>query len=270
MQDNLVFATDSMRSSVNSLRRKLSNLKVSIEQFDLELNNIDSKFDKILTQADIYKAKVEREANRNVRKLEVELEKLRKQVEDNKIYAKENSPDMNDPDLRVASTMTIFDCIIRNICEHGDDFKLMSYAFLFPAVFERVVKADDPGYLRDHVPNSATIIVKRGKEYLQYLREVCDTHLTDQSAWDKHLGEVTNWWKNDALPLFYGEPDDNWQEDVPLSLTEMLSWKEDPASRPFNFPEIFDAFEIMRNNKDAIYKSSGVQELEVKLFTDAE
>lgn len=269
MQDNVVFATDSIRTSVAALKKKLSNLKITIEQFDCEIERIETKFDKLLTQTDIYKAKVEREANREVRRLDTEVTRLRKELADYEAEKQIAAPPTNSLELRVASTMAIFECILRHMCGHSDDFRLMSYAFLFPAVYERVVAADDTAYLRDRVPESAPVVILRGKEYIQYLREVCETHVTDPSAWNKHIGEVTDWWRNDALPLLYGERDEIWDEDVPLSLTEMLLWKEDPASRPLNFSAVFDAFEIYKNNKEAVVNTCGVQDLEMKMFSFA-
>jgi uncharacterized protein CbrC (UPF0167 family) len=267
MQDNVVFATDSLRTSVAALKKKLSNLRISIEQFDCEIERIETKFDKLLTQTDIYKAKVEREANREVRRLDTEITRLRKELSEYETEKQTVAPPINTLELKVASTMAIFECILRHMCGHSDDFRLMSYAFLFPAVYERVVKADDLAYLKERVPESAPIVIERGKEYIEFLREVCETHVTDPAAWNKYIEEVTDWWRNDALPLLYGERDEIWDEDVPLSLTEMLSWKEDPAARPLNFSAVFDAFEIYKSNKEVVYKTSGVQDLEMKMFS---
>lgn len=267
MQDNVLFATDSLRTSVSSLKKKLSNLRISVEQFDAEIEKIESKFDKLLTQTEIYKAKVEREANREARRLEIELSKLRKELQDLQIEKQVANPASSSVELKIASTIGIFESILRNMCKHSDDFRLMSYAFLFPAIYERVVKVEDPAYLRERVPDAASIVIQRGKEYIQYIRAVCETHVTDPVAWDKHIAEVTNWWRNDALPLLYGEQDEIWEEDVPLSLTEMISWKEDPASRPLNFSSVFDALEIYRNNKEQVYKSSGIQELDMRMYS---
>lgn len=267
MQDNVLFATDSLRTSVSALKKKLSNLRISLEQFDSEIERIETKFDKLLTQTEIYKAKVEREASREARRLEIELSKVRKELQEYATEKEVANPASSSVELRIASTIAIFESILRNMCGHSDDFRLMSYAFLFPAIYERVVKVEDPAYLRDKVPDAALIVIQRGKEYIEYIRSVCETHVTDPVAWDKYIEEVTNWWRNDALPLLYGEQDEIWEEDVPLSLTEMLSWKEDPASRPLNFSSVFDAFEIYRNNKDQIYKSSGVQDLDMRMYS---
>lgn len=270
MQDNVMFATESIRSSVASLKKKLSNLRIAVEQFDSDLEKIDTKFDKLLTQTEIYKAKLEREMGRQTRKLELELAKLRKQLEENQKEQGVVSAS-NSLDLQIASTIGIFECILRNMCGHAEDFRLMSYAFLFPAVYERVLKAEEPAYLIDTIPDSASIVVQRGKEYISYIRSICETHVTDERAWDQYISEVTDWWRNDALPLLYGSRDEEWDEDIPLTLTEMLVWKQEPAERPIHFSAVFDAFELYKNNKDAIYDSSGIRELDLKMFQfDAE
>ena len=261
-----MFATDSMRSSVASLKKKLSNLKISIEQFDSELDKLETKFDKLLTQTDIYKSKLEREKGREAKRLETELNKLRKQLSSLTL-----SPDTiaDSNDLKIASTIGIFECILRHICESSDDFKLMSYAFLFPAVFERVMASDDPAYLIDSLPAATSIVIERGRSYVEHIRSQCDTHVTDPEAWENYIDEVTNWWKNDALPLLYGSRDEQWEADSPLSLLEMLTWRDEPSERPLNFSPVFDAYEIYRANKDAIYDSSGIRSLDLKMFSFA-
>lgn len=267
MQDNIVYATDSMRSSVTSLKRKLSNLKISIEHLDAELIKIDSKFDKLLTQTEIYKSKLERETGREVRKLELELEKLRRQIAESSVAVA--GPEKTE-ELKIAATIGIFECLLRHICEGSDDFRLMSCAFLYPAVYERVVRGEDPAYLMRTLPDSALIVIERGKEYLEYVRAACNTHVTEVSAWETYLPQVTDWWRNDALPLLYGSRDEQWDTDIPLSLIEMEMWRDEPGERPIHFSAVFDAYEIYRANKDDIYESSGLRSFDLKLFTFAQ
>lgn len=264
MMDNVLYATDSLRSSVSSMKKKLSNMRVSIEQFDSDLSKIDSKFDKLLTQVEIYKNKLDREAKRDVRRLELELNNLRKEI-------REASPskglNKDESELAIASTLSIFECILRHMCDGADDIRLMSYAFLYPAVYERVVKGDDPAYNILKLPSSAEIVMERGKDYVKYIREKCSTHVTDSDAWEKNIEELSNWWRNDALPLIYGSRDDQWDTDVPYSLVEMLMWRDEPSERPIHFSPIFDAYEIYRSNKDEVYEPSGVRSFDFKMFT---
>lgn len=264
MQDNIVYATDSMRSSVTSLKRKLSNLKVSIEHLDSELIKIDSKFDKLLTQTEIYKAKLERETGREIRKLELELEKVRKQLAE---VSPGEKPVEKTEELKVASTIGIFECLLRHICDGADDFRLMSCAFLYPAVYERIVSGEDPAYWLDQIPNSAEIVIERGKEYLEYVRAACNTHVTEVTAWETYLPQVTDWWRNDALPLLYGSRDEQWETDIPLSLVEMEMWRDEPGERPIHFSAVFDGYEIYRANKDSIFERSGIRAFDLKMFT---
>jgi len=197
MMDNIVVATDSMRSSVSSLKKKISNFKVSIEQLSSEVEKIETKFDKLLIQTGIYKAKLEREMGREVRRLELELSKLRKQVKES---LPPEVPQEDETELGIASTLAVVECLLRHICEGADDFRLMSYAFLFPAVIERVASFDDPAYLLETLPESAQVVIDRGRQYVAYLREDCKTHVTDPDAWEQYIDQVTDWWRNDALP----------------------------------------------------------------------
>ena len=260
--DNLLYATNSMRSSVSSLKKKLSNLKVQFEIFDAEITKLEDKFDKVLTSSEIYKTKLEREVTREVRRLEKELKNLRKTGD-----IKEPGIKTSDTELSVASTIAIIESTLRLICEGADDFRLMSEAFLFPAVIERVITGKEEAYLLDEVPASAHIVVKRGREYVAWIRSEYDTHLTDPEAWESAINEVTNWWRNDALPLLYGSRDEEWDIDMPLTLAEMLQWRDSPAERPIVFSSVFDAYELYRLNKDTVFETTGLRQFELKQFT---
>jgi len=256
----MVWATQSMRTSVSNLKTKLSKLKIQIEAFDADLNKIDTKFDNLLTQAEIYKAKLERENGREVRRLERELESLRKQVARTPYVEEPNSSE-----LQISATIAILDSILRHISRDADDFRLASESFLFPAVVERMLSS--PDYLITEVPDCVDIVIERGRDYVEWVRKEYYTHLTNPETWNDAIPYITEWWKNDALPMIYGARDEQWDIDQPLTLPEMMIWRDNPAERPLQFPSIFDAFEIYERNKDAIMESSGLAEFEKKRFT---
>ena len=259
--DNIVLATNSMRSSVSALKKKLSNLKVQVELFDAELDKIDTKFDNILTQAEIYKSKLEREIGREVRRLERELTLSTKSG--NLI----TTPEVTDNEVKIASSVAILESILRLISDGADDFRLISEAFLFPAVIERIMSGSEEAYFIEEVPASAEVVIQRGRQYVRWIREEYDTHLTDPDAWDSAVGPIVDWWRNDALPMIYGSRDEQWDIDVPLTLTEMLTWRDVPAERPLTYSAIFDAYEVYRKNKDIVYERTGLRQFELKHFT---
>lgn len=258
MQDNLVVATNSMRSSVTGLKKKLSALRVQVEAFDVELEKISAKFDNLTTQADIYKSKLERELGREVRRLERELALLRKSG-----LTGELPVAASETELKVASTVSIINSILRLICGDEDDFQLASEAFLFPSVIERLMTGADEAYFLTEVPASASLLVARGKEYVKWVRSEYSTHLTYPDAWKDAIEYIREWWANDALPMLYGARDEQWDIDMPLSLAEMMSWRDCPADRPLNFAPIFDAYEIYRKHKDTVYETTGLRKFEL-------
>ena len=262
--DNIFYATNSMRSSVASLKKKVSNFRIVLEQLDAEIEKIEGKFDNILTQADIYKAKVEREFGREVRRLEKELSSVSKTTPIS--TAEESTP----IDLKIASSVAIFETILRHMCGNADDFKLASQAFLFPAVYERLMKGEEEAYYLDEIPVSAHLIISRGQEHISWLRSEYETHLTDEQTWNSSIEYVVEWWRNDALPLLYGARDEQWDIDVPLTLAEMLLWRDSPSERPIMYSSVFDAYEIYKKNKDAIFETSGIRQFEFKHFAFSE
>ena len=259
MIDNLVPATNSMRTSISGLRKKLSNLRIQVETFDAELERISSKFDNFITQTDIYKSKMEREMGREVRRLERELALLRKNS-----VGLQVSNTASDCELSIASTVAIFDSMLRHISQDADDFRLASQAFLFPTVYERVMQSSD--YYLDEVPASMDLVIERGREYVEWVRKEYYTHITNPETWEDAVPYISEWWRNDALPMIYGARDEQWDIDMPLSLQEMMVWRESPADRPLQFPSVFDAFEIYERSRDTILESSGLKDFEVRRF----
>lgn len=262
MLDNLLTATNASRTSLTNIKKKVSKLRIAVEDVSADLEKMETKFENILSQAEIYKAKLEREMGREVRRLERELALLRKAT-----TGVMTPSEATKSDLKVATTIGIFDAILRHMCEGADDFRLASEAFLFPAVYERIMDGSEEAYFLEDIPAAAALVIKRGKEHIAWIREEYDTHITDPETWPDAVDYITEWWRNDALPVIYGARDEQWDIDVPLSLPEILQWKESPGDRPLNFPKIFDAYEIYRKHKDDIYGTSGIRDFELKLFT---
>jgi len=262
MLDNLLTATNTTRTSLTNLKKKLSKLRIQVEEFGADLEKIDTKFENVLSQAEIYKSKLEREMGREVRRLERELTLLR-----NATGVAITPSGTTEGDLKVASTVGIFDAILRHMCGGAEDFRLASEAFLFPVVYERVMDGSEEAYYLEEIPVAAPLVIKRGQEYIEWLRQEYDTHITDPDTWASSIDLIVEWWRNDALPMIYGARDEQWDIDIPLSLQEILLWRESPGDRPLNFPKIFDAYEIYRKHKDHIYGTTGLREFELKLFT---
>lgn len=262
MLDNLLTSTNAARTSLTNIKKKVSKLRIAVEDVSADLEKMETKFENILSQADIYKAKLEREMGREVRRLERELALLRSAA-----TGAITPAEATKSDLKVASTVGIFDTILRHMCKDAEDFRLASEAFLFPAVFERVMEGTEEAYYLEEVPVAAPIVIQRGKEHIKHLRETSETYITEPDTWIANIQAITDWWRNDALPMIYGARDEQWDIDVPLSLPEILQWKESPGERPLNFPKIFDSYEIYRKHKDTIYGTTGLREFELKLFT---
>jgi len=262
MLDNLLTSTNAARTSLTNIKKKVSKLRISVEEVSADLEKMETKFENILSQAEIYKAKLEREMGREVRRLERELTLLR-----NATRGVTTPGEATKSDLKVASTIGIFDTFLRHMCKNAEDFRLASEAFLFPAVYERVMEGSEEAYFLEEVPVASPIVIQRGKEYIKHLRETSDTYVTEPETWAANIQSIVDWWRNDALPMIYGARDEQWDIDVPLSLPEILEWRDSTGDRPLNFPKIFDAYEIYRKHKDTIYENTGLRDFELKLLT---
>lgn len=172
---------------------------------------------------------------------------------------------VEDPAIAQASTIAIFDSIIfaiENWSSDGDtapDFSLACQAVLFSTVYEPVMSGNTDYELK-RVPFSAIEVVRRGREYVKYLRTNHTAAMTDPGVWNLNIKLVSDWWINDALPLLYGARDEAWERSSILSLEDIIVWRDQPASRALQFPLVFDAMDLVDRFGNSIRDTTGLPE----------
>jgi len=230
---------------------KISTLCTEIEENTLEIQR----------GVEAYKAHVSRLSNAEARRLRKQIKDLETQLE--AAGQKVDKVTVNRVEVNKAKTLAIFDAVLFNISnwsKSGDtapDFELASQAILFPTVYERVMNGEE-SYLLDAVPVSALEVVRRGREWVRYFREVCPLSLVDPTTWKDNIESVRSWWVNDALALIYEARDPAWEEDVPFALTEMIAWRDYPANRALSFPLIYDGMSGVERHRDHIREETGL------------
>lgn len=249
-------------AAISKQEECLTNLKARNReregQLEKNLSGLKAKIADVLRGAEEYREAVEREAEKEKRELRKEIERLEKAGAGLAGLARENTEG-----IEKAKTIAIFDSIlfaIENWCVDGQiapDITMVSQSVLFPTVYERVMKGNED-YFIEKVPLVAYEIVKRGREFVRYIREVSTASLTDPVAWETHGKLVQQWWVSDALPLIYGARDPEWEEDTFFSHVEIMEWREQPASRALDFPLIFDGMELVDHYRDQIRDSTGL------------
>lgn len=228
-------------------------------QFEKNIQSLKLKMDDVRRAADEYREAVDRESSRKIRELEKQLAIAKSRVDTSRDDA------ANLEGIEKAKTVAIFDSIlfaIENWSSDGQtapDITMVSQSVLFPTVYERVMKGNED-YFVERVPIAALEVVRRGREFVKYIREVSVAPLSDPDAWAAHAELVQQWWVSDALPLIYGARDPDWEEDSPFSHVEIMEWREQPASRPLDFPLIFDGMELIDRYRDQIRDTTGLPE----------
>jgi len=226
-------------------------------QFEKNIASCRAKINEVRVAADEYKDSIEREAKRRERELLRKIERLEK------LSGGQPAQQENLEGLEKAKTLAIFDSIlfgIENWSADGQtapDITMVSQSVLFPTVYERVMRGNED-YFIEKVPPIATEIVKRGREFVKYVRDVSVAPLSDPDAWKSHAELVQQWWISDALPLLYGARDPDWEEDKQLTHVEIMEWRDMPASRALDFPLIFDGMELIDRYRDQIRDSTGL------------
>jgi prefoldin subunit 5 len=259
-KDYLNYKLNNLKKEVPTLKRKVDKVQASVAALDTELDTLLAKFDTLGAAVESYYTTTQNHYERQLRKLNKHIAALEKKLAQGGV----TDSGVNPVILDKAKTIAIFDAIINAITEWsqaGDlasDVEAAIQSALFPSVYERVMSGEDPAYLLSDVPDSAKIVVERGRKYVQWVRSVCDTHLTNPEAWEKHAHEVQKWWVTDALPLIYGESDPEWEDDVPYTLDQMETWKNQPADRMMAFPRIHDAMDLFSKNRKEIYEQTSI------------
>ena len=226
-------------------------------QLEKNIVSIRSKMADVLVGAEEYKVAVDREADRRERELLKHIEVLEKQP------GRQPAQQENLEGLEKAKTIAVFDSIlfaIENWSSDGQtapDITMVSQSVLFPTVYERVMRGNED-YFVEKVPASATEVVRRGREFVQHIRDVSVAPLSDPDAWESYAELVQQWWIRDALPLIYGARDPDWEEDKQFQHVEIMEWREQPASRALDFPLIFDGMELIDRYRDQIRDSTGL------------
>ena len=259
-KDYLNYKLNMLKKEVPTLKKKVDKIQTSVSALDTELDTLVAKFDTLGTAVESYHTSTQNHYERQIRKLNKHIASLEKKLAKNGFTDNEPNPVV----MEKAKTIAIFDAIINAITswsQAGDlasDVEAAIQSALFPSVYERVMSGEDPAYLLEDVPDSAKIVVERGRKYVQWVRSMCDTHLTNPQAWEQHAGEVQQWWLKDALPLIYGEADPDWEYDVPYTLDQMETWRNQPADRMVAFPRVYDAMEVFSQNRQEVYEQTSI------------
>lgn len=265
LEDKFLGRVNSLEESFKQCLEKLSEdfsgevSKISVLCTEIEENALE-----IQRGLEAYKSHVDRLSGSEARRLRKKVKDLESQLES--AGQKIEQVSVNQADVEKAKTIAIFDAILFNISNWssaGDtapDFELASQAVLFPIIYERVMKGEE-AYLLDDIPTAALEVVKRGREYVKYFRGSCPLSLVDPQTWEDHIGQVREWWVNDALVLLYEARDPVWEEDVPFSLPEMIAWRDYPANRALSFPLVHDGMECLEKYRDVVR-----QEINLPLF----
>lgn len=231
-------------------QRRMNVLQRQVEFLDSKVNELSEVVDKTVGIA-------RRTDVKRIKELEAKIKALEKGG------ATLPSETVSQVGAEKAKTIAIFDSIlfaISNWSKDGQtapDIELVCQSILFPAVYERVMSGETD-YLIEKVPPAASEVVKRGRELVQYIRAVEESSLINPVVWDRTHETIREWIVGDALPLLYGARDPKWDEDEPLSLEEVLEWRDQPASRALHFPLIFDGMELVERFRDDIRETTGL------------
>ncbi len=245
--------------------------------FNEAIAKVEKKYGGVLRARDRLRMAEKQVLRTKQRALEKECKGLRNEVAELKLKLEqyERGRKVEDSDkvpVAQATTLSIYDSIIFAISnwttdgQTAPDIELACQSILFPCIYQKVMEGLEDYYF-DVVPASALLVVQRGREYVQYLRSVEDHFITDELRWEKYAPLIQEWWINDGLPILYGARDDDWENVIPKSLGEMIVWRDQPASRAFDFPLIWDGMELIKAHSDAIRENSGLPEFNKQQIT---
>lgn len=260
-KDFVNYKISSLRNEVPRIKKKLLAAKQAVEALDAEVDALNQKVESVASVVEAFEGTLVRKHEREVAKLLKRIAELEKRMSSS---GPVNS--VNETLISKVVTIAIFDAILGAItswCTWGDqasDVEAASQTVIFPCVYERVMSGDDPAYLLDEIPASAELVVQRGREFVKWIRNECQTHITNEQAWHEYAPKIQEWWLNDGLPLLYGEADPDWEEDTPYTLEQIEVWRNNPVDRVMAFPKIQDAMDLLQKHRSEVNSRIHLQE----------
>ena len=255
------------RAIVALLKVIETTLEVIESRFSIIRKGVQKVSEAIASQEEAIDGMVEHIVRERTIELKREVDSLRKQLKERPSGSL--APVVDESLTKRASTICVFDTLLFSIenwstdGQVASDVSLCSQSILFPLVYEPVMKGDDDYYL-DTFPTVSLEIVRRGREFIKWLRSESPTSLSDRDTWDVYADSVREWWVNDALPLIYGARSDDWVVSSAYDYDQMIKWRDLPASRALEFPLIFDAMELMSKQMDNIRQPVGLPDFSKK------
>ena len=254
--------------SVDALLKIVESTLEFIEgKFGLLRKAIQNVRDAIQDQEDAISGMVDHMVRERTAELKKEVAELKRQLKNRPSRPLE--PVFDESLVKRASTICVFDTLLFSIenwstdGQVASDVSLCSQSILFPLVYEPIMKGDEDYYI-ESFPTVSLEIVRRGREFVKWLREVSPTSLSDRDTWDVYADAVREWWINDALPLIYGARSDDWVIESAYDYDQMIKWRDLPASRALEFPLIFDAMELMSKQMDNVRTQVGLSDFTKK------
>jgi hypothetical protein len=257
-KDFLNYRINQLRAEVPKVKRKLGHAHQHLSLLDAEIDNLGVKIDSVLDAVTSFELTMDGKYQKTINKLQEKIQKLESQLGN----GSSGEIQTNVVVISKAKTIAIFDAVLSSITSwsiHGDqasDIEAASQSIIFPSVYERVMSGGDPAYLLEDVPDSADLVVQRGREYVRWIRSECEGHITTPENWERYAPQIQQWWVNDGLPLLYGEADPDWEHDSPYSLEEIEVWRKNPADRMMIFPQIQDAMDMLQKQRQDVNKTT--------------
>lgn len=260
-KDFVNYKISALRNEVPRIKKKLLAAKQAVEALDAEVDALGLKVENVASVVEAFEGTQGRKHERETAKLLKRIAELER-----KLSSSAPTSSVNETTISKVITIAIFDAILSAITswsQHGDqasDVEAASQTVIFPCVYERVMGGDDPAYILDEVPTSAELVVQRGREFVKWIRGECETHITNEDAWQTYAPKIQEWWLNDGLPLLYGEADPDWEEDTPYTLEQIEVWRNNPVDRVMAFPKIHDAMDLLQKHRSDVNSRIRIQE----------
>ena len=259
---------DATLRSLDALLKIVESTLEFIEgKFELLRKAIQTVRETMALQEDAISGLVDHMVRERTAELNKEVLELKRQLRSR--TARSPEPEIDESLVKRASSICIFDSLlfaIENWSTDGQvasDVSLSSQSILFPLVYEPIMRGDED-YFIESFPTVSLEIVRRGREFVKWLRQESPTSLSDRDTWDVYADTVREWWVNDALPLIYGARSDDWVIESALDYDQMVKWRDLPASRALEFPLIFDGMELVSKQMDNIRTSVGLADFTKK------
>jgi exonuclease VII small subunit len=242
------YRREQLRNSIARVHKKWTLYQRASNEFSTALQDLEKRvesLDNIWVSLEDSVTRVANRVNKELTRENTELKRLVKLKEE-----------IDHQGIAIGSTWAVFSFLFDHISDNNSDIRMVLESAVFASVFVPLMEGNTD-LIVDTLPSQLNEIVYEGRELVKLALEEAERTFSLKEVWDEHAPFIQEWVRDNLIPVVLGNRVEQHPFPV-MSYEDMILWREIPSERDEMFPEIFDMYEIYRQNKVKIFEELGL------------